>query len=295
MQTHTAEIAKRQRDLYHNIMDVNPNSTTEVNFVAFRDSASATLYLYGSEFKGALPEHMHTGNNAHAHTLSGSISSASASHTHSLSGSTNNSNATHSHPASYSGYSTPSHNHSASTTSNGRHFHDFEYYGIQSGLYLFHYPEGGDGHHLAAHGNQNQVATGSVAQNQSEHSHTISVGGNSGGSHRHSVTVNSGNATHSHSLSGSTGSHNVSHSHGHSLSIASAGSGLNSTGITASTLPADVSVYVDNVLAAGPFTGAFSTGALDLSTFTYDAGEHVLEIREQGGSGGRISYNLFVE
>ena len=316
MQTYSAEIVRQKRDLYHNIIDINPNSNTALHFISFRDSADIMLYLYGSEFQGALPEHMHSGNNAHSHDISGTIGTSSTSHTHSFSGTSASSNASHSHTASSGNYNlahthsgstnsvTPTHTHTAATTSGGEHHHDFVFYGTQSGLFLFHYPEGPD--HLAAHGINNQIATASVEHNQSSHGHTINVnsGGGShshsfstgswGGNHSHSVTVNSGNAAHTHSYSGTTGTNSNNHSHSFSGSALAFGDGLSLEGIGSSSLPGTIYVYVDSVQAAGPFMDSFTT-AVDLAFYAPTSGDHLLEIREEGGSGGRISYNLFVE
>ncbi|MCP4582307.1 MAG: hypothetical protein GY839_11895 [candidate division Zixibacteria bacterium] len=312
-----AERVARGRDLYHNIMDVNPNSVTSVYFIAHNDNPDVTLYLYGDEFQGALPEHTHTGNNAHAHNITGTVESSSVSHTHSYSGTSASSSASHSHSASSGNYNlshshtgssnsvSVSHGHTASTTSGGEHHHDFVFYGIQSGLFLFHYPHGD--HQLAAHGTPNQIATASVEHNQSSHGHTLNVnsGGGShshsisvgswGGNHSHSVTVNSASASHSHSYSGTTGAHSVNHSHSFTGSASSTGSGLSAEGISSAGLPSDVSIYIDEILAYGPFTGDFTTGALDLSSYVSTAGEYTIELREEGGTGGRLTYNLFVE
>jgi hypothetical protein len=65
--------------------------------------------------------------------------------------------------------------------------------------------------------------------------------------------------------------------------------------MTAGTLPTTVNVYVDDILAAGSFDGEFASGELDLSIYATGEGEHTITIKEEGGTGGRVIYNLFVE
>lgn len=314
-----AETAVRQRDLYHNILDINPGSITTVHFIAWRDAPGVTLYLYGSGFQGVLAAHTHDGNNPHSHDFTGSTNSASVNHNHSYSGSTATGGAAHSHSGTTGNYNL-SHSHGGSTEStnidhshggttntayeSGHHHHDFLFQGVNDGNYLVHTADYGG---LTAHGTQNVNATGSVDPNRSEHMHglAISNGGGShshnlttqpwGGNHNHSFTTNSITASHAHSYSGTTGAHDIAHSHTFDGTVTVTGTGLGETGLEALTLPSDVSVYVDDVLTAGPFTGNFASGGLDLSSFVYGSGEHTMEVREAGGTGGRISYNLFVE
>ena len=70
---------------------------------------------------------------------------------------------------------------------------------------------------------------------------------------------------------------------------------MSSEGVVSGTLPQDVSIYIDDIQVAGPFSGEFSSGELDLAGYIVTAGEHIIEIREEGGNGGRLTYNLFIE
>jgi len=313
----SAERVIRSRDLYHQIIDINANSTTTIPFVTRNDSAAIILYLYGSGYQGTIAQHTHDGNNEHTHGVSGTIGSTSVSHTHAFSGTTGSGgqshthsgttssyNLAHSHPGTTSSYNL-AHSHSGNTDTDGHHHHDFLFTGALDGLFLVH---NGDYNGLTAHGSvQLHKATGSVSTSPSDHSHhfsTSSWGGNHnhtfttgswGGNHNHSITTGNASTSHTHSFSGSTGSHNISHSHSFTGTVGSAGSGLGVTGMALGILPTGVSVYVDGYLAAGPFDGEFASGQLDLSSYITTAGEHTIEIVEDGGTGGRLTYNLFVE
>jgi len=127
------------------------------------------------------------------------------------------------------------------------------------------------------------------------HNHGLTINEWTGGSHSHTISIGNTTASHTHTYSGTTGAHSIAHSHTFSGSIASEGSGLEVVGISPATLPSNVRIYIDGSPVAGPYNGAFSTGAIDLTAFVTGAAEHLLEIREEGGSGGRITYNLFVE
>jgi hypothetical protein len=312
-----ARSVERSRDLYHQIIDINPNSTTKIPFIARSNASKVSIYVYGSEFQGALAAHTHTGTNSHSHSLSGTIASTSVPHFHGFSGTSATGGAAHSHSGttasfslyhSHSGTTDPvnlAHSHGGATSNDGHHHHDLLIHGYaQNGLFIVHASAPTTG--LTADGGPaTSTATGSVSTNPSDHVHGLSADlGNHGhnfttsawgGNHAHDFTTGSVDALHSHAFSGNTASNDVAHAHGFSGTISAFGSGIDLQGIAPTVLPTNVKIYVDGVLAAGPFSGAFSTGAIDLSTFVSGDGEHVVEIREEGGSGGRITYNLFVE
>lgn len=307
----------RSRDLYHQIIDVNPNSATAVPFVTRGTTLKVSLFLYGSAFQGALAAHSHAGANAHSHDVNGTISSTSVSHSHGFSGTTVDASATHGHSASsgttdvshsHSGSTAdanPLHSHSGTTASSTEHRHTLAVDGAPgSGIYLVHTS---DVNGFSSSNTEDRYCTGSVMLAGSHvhglntdappmnHSHGMTVNSWLGGSHTHSIGVSSGTATHNHGFSGTTGANDILHSHTFSGLSASFGSGLEVSGISTATLPSNVNVYVDGALAAGPFSGEFAAGELDISSFVSGPGQHTLEIREEGGSGGRITYNLFVE
>lgn len=314
---HEAETVNRSRDLYHQIIDAVPNAVIKVPFITHSDLSNVKLYLYGNEFQGALAEHTHTGNNAHTHTIDGTVASASVSHTHSFSGtvasggvshnhtaSSGNTNVSHTHGGSV-GYNDPWHTHYGETASSTAHRHDLIVDGYPgTGLYLRDV-DGPDA--FTASNTADRTLEGSIELGGAHihgfntdiahinHNHSLTINQWTGGSHSHTISVNNTTASHTHTYSGTTGSNNITHSHSFTGAISSFGDGLESTGISAAILPANVRVYVDGSPVAGPFDGAFSSGAIDLSAFVTGAAEHLLEIREEGGNGGRITYNLFVE
>ncbi|MEW5925191.1 MAG: hypothetical protein AB1746_14500 [Candidatus Zixiibacteriota bacterium] len=311
-----AERVIQGRDLYHQIMDINPNSITVVPFVARAANPTVTLYLYGSGYQGPLSNHTHDGLNAHSHDISGTVASASVSHTHSYSGTSGTASASHTHTGSIgstdlahlhsgtTGSTSLAHSHTGATNNDAAHHHDFLFQGVNTHFYLVHT---NDYEGLTAHGTYNCKATGSVAPGGSAHSHEFTTNSALGthshtfgtssslGTHNHSLTISSTSPSHSHSYSGTTGTNGITHSHTFTGSASSTGTGLEGIGIAAGTLPSNVYVYIDGSPVAGPFDGNFASGGLDLSSYISGVGEHTIEIREEGGSGGRISYNLFVE
>ncbi len=288
---HEAETVNRSRDLYHQIMDVNPNGIVKAPFITHADASTVTLYLYGDEFQGALAEHTHAGNNTHTHDMEGTVESGSAAHDHSYSGTSNPNGSVHTHSGNTHSNNV-SHSHSGTTNNDGQHYHDFLFTGLpQNGLFLVDWVTPSN---LAAHGSWNNKATKSVDIVQSNHAHGFSTGSQSA-NHIHPFSTGNESANHTHTYSGTTGSDNITHSHGFTGTITPFGTGLEYTGISAAVLPSSVMVYVDGSPVAGPFDGAFSSGAIDLTVSVTGAGEHLLEIREEGGNGGRITYNLFVE
>jgi hypothetical protein len=341
-QARTADIAQRAirgRDLYHNILDINPNSITKIPFIAFADDPDVKLYLYGSGFQGALARHSHIGNNAHSHDITGVIGQTSVAHTHIFSGTTANGGAAHTHTGTTSNYSLAHthtgntnsinlnhshsisvaahnlrHNHSGATAEH-THRHNLIVDGFPgTGNYLVHTNDVNGlscsdtadrtclgsielNTHLHGIGYDLSSSVGHSASASSElgsHSHSFTTG-SWGGNHNHTFTTGSSTATHSHSYTGTTSSNNIAHTHTFDGTIGSTGSGLSSEGVESGTLPQDVSVYIDEVLVAGPFSGEFTSGVIDLGSFFAAAGEHVIEIREEGGNGGRLTYNLYVE
>lgn len=312
-----AERVTQGRDLYHEIVDVNPNSAVTVPFIAHGDSPRVTLYVYGSPFQGVLAEHTHDGVNPHAHDVSGNTNSASAAHTHSFSGTTASGGQSHTHSGTTASYNWAhthtgstnntnlSHTHSGTTSTGGTHHHDFWFTGANDGLFLSHISNYNE---LTAHGQvQIRNASGSVTTLRSEHNHSFSTSselGNhnhsfttdpSGGNHNHSFSTGNASSAHTHTYSGTTGSNAIDHAHIINLVTEMFGGGLQDAGLSTLATPTGVWVIVDGMTAAGPFDGDFSSGALDLSGFVTGAGEHEIEISEQGGTGGRITYNLFVE
>ncbi|PKK84152.1 MAG: hypothetical protein CVT49_04970 [candidate division Zixibacteria bacterium HGW-Zixibacteria-1] len=304
----------QSRDLYHQIMDINPNSITVVPFVARTANPTVTLYLYGSGYQGPLSYHTHDGINAHSHDISGTVVSSSVSHTHSYSGTSGTTSAAHTHTGSIGdynlshshGYSMGSvdlnHGHSYSMSKSGAHHHNFYFFGVHSGNYL-----AALGDVLIDNGGYDQVVYGSVSPDSSNHTHPLTINGalgshnhtltinNAGGNHSHSLSISSASPSHSHSYSGTTAADNITHSHSFTGSASSTGAGLEAIGVAAGTLPSNIYVYIDGSPVAGPFDGTFASGGLDLSSYITGSGERTIEIREEGGSGGRISYNLFVE
>ncbi len=310
-----AQTVVQGRDLYHNIMDLGPNGDIRVPFIANGDAPTVTLYLYGDEFQAALAEHTHDGNNAHGHTLTGTVQTRSLSHSHSYSGTSGNNSRSHTHSGT-TGSQNHSHSHTVTVdphnlrhnhggaSQNAVHDHVLWVDGYPgSGNYLVH--AGTDGpNQLSCSNTADRSCLGSVADNTHNHGinndlstsvgHTESCGIQLS-SHQHAFSTGNNSVTHTHSYSGITGSEDTSHDHGFTGSVGESGTGLSSTGTAPSALPGSVAVYVDDILAAGPFMGEFASGSIDLSGYVTGAGEHFVEIREEGGSGGRITYNLFVE
>lgn len=251
--------AGNARDLYHQIMDVMPNSTIKFYVIPRYANSKVTLYLYGDGFAGAALAHTHTGMNSHGHAFSLTTSVQSADHSHS--GTTAAVNLTHQH--------------GALTTIFGDHRHNFAFQGSGGGVYLV---EAGEAsiNGLSGTTTENHRASGSVMLDGG-HQHGIN---NDLGDHLHSFTTGGISNGHTHSFSGNTSNE---------------GNGLQTFGVFAGTLPSNVNVYVDGTLRAGPFNGQFSSGPVNLSSYITDNQQHVFEIKEEGGSGGRIIYNLFVE
>jgi hypothetical protein len=272
-------------------------------------SFSATT---GSESAG----HTHgfsgnTGNQSTSHTHSGSTSSIDLAHSHSGGVGDN----THSHPGSV-GDSDPRHVHwNCNTGSSTDHSHTLAVDGVNgTGIYLVH---NNDVNGLSSSNTADRYCTGSImlggshshtfhtteehinhnhplAINNSTHNHSLSI--NSGlASHSHSFTTGGISTNHTHAFSGTTGAISANHNHSFSGTTGSSGSGLGMFGVVAGTYPQSVNVYVDGVLRAGSWSGQFSSGPVDLSPYISDTGEHAIEIKEEGGNGGRIIYNLYLE
>lgn len=248
----TANYAHRggSRDLYHQIIDIAPNSTTKFYVYPKYPNSKVSLYLHGEAFNGVLPEHTHSGNNAHTHTFSGTTDDKSVAHTHSI--------PNHRHTI-------PSHSHSysaADTTERwtlGNHHHC----GIVRGSECSNGQDVPHGHRLV----YDQTKT------------TGSWSGNTG------------------YWNGTSGSNSITHNHSFSGTTDAAGAGLSTEGVPYTAYPQDVYVYIDGnpISVAGPYSGEFSSGVIDLSAYITDDSEHYIEIKEEGGTGGRIIYDLFVE
>jgi len=280
------------RDLYHEIVDVSPYSTTTVPFLTRTTTGTVTLYLYGSEFQGAVAAHTHDGVPTHTHDLSGTTNSTSVGHSHDFSGSTNNGGASHSHTGE-TGTFDLTHNHGVSVNSSGQHRHDFVFTGNNNGsLYLV---ESGQPTGLATDGTGNAVTHYSVSPTPSNHTHTVSQSNRLTTPHDHTLSIDPETATHNHGFTGTTENDNIAHSHTLSGSIGETGEGLLAAGVNSLATPGNITIYVDGSFAAGPYFGTFATGALDLTSLISTAGEHFVTIVEDGGSGGRLTYNLYVE
>lgn len=279
------------RDLYHNVIDIGPQSSIRIPIVARRDNPTVTIYLYGEGFQGGLVAHTHTGVNSHAHDANGQTSDVDLIHDHVVTGTTVPGGQAHTHSGSTQP-STASHSHSASISSSGAHHHDFWFTGASNGLFLVH---NGDYNGLAAHGEvQIRNASGSVTTLRSEHTHPVSIG-SGGASHVHGFTTGGADANHSHSFSEPTTSDSSSHHHTITLMTDLFGDGLSLEGIDLNELLQNVVITIGETQVAGPFNGEFSSGSLDLSAHISGPGEHFIEIHNQGFSGGRIIYNVFVE
>ncbi|SYZ72956.1 exported hypothetical protein [Candidatus Zixiibacteriota bacterium] len=288
----TAEVARQGRELYHQIMDINPNSTTTIPIITRAGTHKVTLYLYGSEFQGTLAAHTHAGINPHTHSMTGVVGIKTVPHYHGYSGTSTNSGANHTHSGTTLSFNL-GHTHSGTTNTDGAHHHDLLIHGYaQNGFYIVHRSEVNS---LTADGGPaTSIASMSVDQNQSNHQHNFTTN-SSLGNHSHDFTSGTASANHSHDYSGNTTTVDISHSHTFTGTINSYGSGLNQSGILANALPSNVRVYVDGAPAGGPFNGEFNSGELDLTAMISGPGEHLIEIREEGGTGGRITYNIFVE
>lgn len=311
-----AQTVLRDRDLYHQILDVNPNSTTELPFIVHDEASTVVLYIYGSGYQGSLAAHTHGGNNSHTHDITGTVGSTSVDHSHSFSGTTSSSGSAHTHSGTTSAYNLAhthsgttsaynlAHSHSGTTNKDGAHHHNFIFGGYQDGLYLVHRSAPDD---LTGQGTWDATVTGSVAPAESDHQHgftTGSWGGNHthnfttsswGSSHTHTITTGNASASHAHTFSGSTGVESIMHSHSFNGTALAFGSGLETIGISPGSMLGALTIYVDGVEVAGPFSGDFTSGELDLSAYVTGVGEHLIELKEEGGSGGRLTYNLFVQ
>jgi hypothetical protein len=256
------------------------------------------MYLHGEGFAGSVLAHTHTGTNPHLHSFSGTTGYESVGHTHAFSGTTTGESAPHTH----AGNTNPtnidlSHSHSGVTApGEGAHTHNLLIHGSgQSGFYIVHRSGAdvleGDG------GPQNCHASMSVTNSiDSNHQHDLVINtwpGNA--NHAHAFTTNPNTGDHSHNYSGSTQGESVGHTHNITGTTSTDGSGLGYSGVSAGTLPTSVRVYIDGIAAPGSWTGQFSTGAIDLSSYIADTQEHAVEIREEGGTGGQVIYTLFVE
>lgn len=308
--------AGNAREVYHQIMDIPPNSATKFYVVPKYPNSKVTLYLYGEGFGGAVLAHTHGGNNAHSHSFSATTGAQSADHTHNFSSNTGNQSADHTHSGSTSlidlihshagssvGYTDPWHTHYGETASSVEHRHTLAVDGAP-----------GTGNYLVISGTcvlsssntEDRYCNGSVMLGGAHihgfntniayinHNHSLSIN-NSLGSHSHSFTSGGVSANHYHGFSGTTGGISVNHNHGFSGTTESSGTGLGMFGVVAGTFPQSVKVYIDGVLRAGPWSGQFSSGPVDLSPYIPDTQEHSVEIKEEGGNGGRIIYNLYIE
>lgn len=304
------------REIYHQIIDVMPNSSTKFYVVPKNPPTKVTLYLYGEPFAGALLAHTHSGNNAHSHTYSGTTGAESADHTHNFSGNTGLQSANHTHSGTTStvdethshsgsvGYTDLSHSHSGTTSTVSNHSHVMEVDGTPgTGNFLVHT---GDVNGLSASDTHDRIITQSIdpagshshsfttAVASLNHNHSLSIN-SSLGLHSHTFTTGGVSADHYHGFSGTTGGISANHTHNFSGTTGSSGTGLDQTGVLAGTLPQVVRVYVDGQLAAGPWSGNFASGPIDLSQYISNANQHTVEIKEEGGNGGRIIYNLYIE
>ena len=307
------------RDTYHEIVDVMPNSTLKSFIVPRYPNSKVSLYLHGEGFAGAALSHTHSGNNAHDHTYSGTSAAQSVDHTHTYSGNTGSESADHTHSGTTNstdlshqhsggiGLTSLSHIHSGGVTEGTvEHRHNFAYQGAGSGVYLVHAGQPTTG--LSGTTTENSRVSGSVMLDGShvhgfntsaalgDHNHSLTINYALGG-HTHPFSTGGISANHSHGFSGSTLGVSVGHAHGFSGTTSSTGSGLSLSGVASGTLPTNVKIYIDGagVPVAGPFSGQFSSGPIDLSSVITDTQEHSIEIKEEGGTGGRLIYTIFVE
>lgn len=289
-----AEVSRtslRSRDLYHQIIDVGPGDETIIPFLTRQNTQKIVLYLYGAQFQGPLTEHSHSGNNQHDHGFSGTTNTIPLSHGHGFSGTSAGGGSSHAHSGTSNSFNL-AHGHSLSILNAGSHGHWFKFVGQgATGPYLVH---SNDLTGLSTSPNSPAGTARLSVQTDGSHSHGVSFG-NALESHGHGFTTSSITATHSHSYSGSTSAYDTSHAHTVSGAVATSGFGLDDEGIPDSMLPSDVWIYADGVPVAGPYSGNFSTGEIDLTSEFVGIGEHLIEIREMGGNGGRLTYNLFVE
>ena len=309
--------AGNAREVYHQIIDVMPNSTTKFYVAPKYPNSKVTLYLHGEGFEGAILAHTHTGENAHSHVFSGTTGWQSVGHTHDFSGNTGYQSADHTHSATTSsvdlthshsggiGNTDLTHSHSGSIGTDGDHGHWFRFVGVETtGPYLVH---SNDLNGLSTNPTERNAYARLSVMNAGAHSHSLTInnalGGhahtlsinNSLGLHSHTFTTGGVSANHYHGFSGTTGGISANHNHGFSGTTESSGTGLGMFGVVAGTLPQSVNVYVDGILRAGPWSGQFSSGPVDLSPYIPDTQEHSVEIKEEGGNGGRIIYNFYIE
>jgi hypothetical protein len=288
--------AGNARDTYNGSKDLMPNSKVKVFVYPRYSDSKVTLYLHGEGFAGTVLAHTHTGTNPHNHSFSGTTGYESVDHTHSYSGTTGLQSADHVHSGQTGSTDMNlSHSHSGNADNGGRHRHDLLIHGYdQDGFFIVHRS---DVTALTADGGPALcVASASVDLNQSNHSHTLSIDPALGLiSHSHSFTSGGVSANHSHAYSGISSGRSAAHTHNITGTTSTDGSGLALYGVVAGTLPSGVKVYVDGVATPGSWSGQFSTGAIDLSSYIADTQEHAVEIREEGGTGGQIVYTLFVE
>jgi hypothetical protein len=310
--------AGNARDIYQQSIDIMPNSSLKFYIYPRYPNSKVTLYLHGDGFVGALTAHSHTGTNSHAHEFLGQTSLQNIDHTHNFSATTGNQSNDHTHSGTTSaydlshshagtiGYSDPSHAHSGTADAVGNHGHTLAVDGEPgTGNYLVH--RGTDGpDQLSSSNTADRFCLGSVLQSGGHghnltinsasinHTHGLSIT-NSLGTHSHSFTTSGTSLNHTHGLSGTTGGTSTGHFHDFSGSTESFGSGLELTGVVPGTFPSSVRLYIDGTAVSGPYSGQFSSGIVDISSYIADTQEHTIEIREEGGTGGRIIYTLFVE
>jgi hypothetical protein len=318
--TEHADVADRallSRDLYHEIVDLSANDSMKIPFLTRNNTQQVTIYLYGDKFDAPLLAHSHSGVEPHSHNASLSTSPVSIDHSHSFGGTTTAGGADHTHTGATSavdlahshsgsvGSTDLSHIHSIIVDVAGSHQHEFKFVGVGStGPYLV---RSGDLLGLSTSPNTPAGTARLSVQPDGIHSHSASSGGALGahghtislstslGSHLHSFSTGIGSNSHTHSLNGTTSLWQSSHSHTVEGTTNISGAGTSTTGTTGGNLPTSIRVYVDGVEVAGPFSGMFDSGAIDLSASIGTAGVHWIVIRDEGGTGGRVTYNLFVE